>query len=126
MGLILLGVLLVILGFLVNVLDLAPGSILRTVGWILIIVGVVLAFLDLLRDAARYRPGGSLAGEDANITLIIWGIGAILVGLLVDVFTSASGGIFRTVGWVLIVVGILLTLIEIAREPRHRAWRYRA
>ena len=123
MGLILLGVFLVIVGFLVNALDLLPGSILRVVGWLLIIVGVVLAFLDLLRDAARARPGTSLAGDEPNITFIVWGIGAIVIGLLLDVFTGVSGGILRTVGWVLIIMGIVLTLIDIAREPRHRTWR---
>lgn len=129
MGLILFGVLLVILGFLVNVLDIASGGILRTVGWVIIIVGVAVALLDLLRDAARYRPRGAvpaLESEGPNITFIVWGIGLIVIGLLVDIFTFAGGGILRTVGWLLIIVGILLTLIDIAREPRHRSWRPRA
>jgi hypothetical protein len=124
MGLILLGVLLVILGFILNVLDILPGSILRTVGWILIIVGVVLALLDILRDSARYRTG-SVGAQETHITFIIWGIAIIVAGLLVDVFTAASGGILRTVGWVLVIVGIVLALIDIAREPRHRSWRQR-
>jgi hypothetical protein len=125
MGFILLGVLLVILGFLVNVLDLASGGILRTVGWVLIIVGVVLALLDVLRDAARSRPGGALQSEGANITFIVLGIGLIVLGLVVDIFTRAGGGILSTLGWVLIIVGIVLTFIDIAREPRHRSWRRR-
>lgn len=126
MGLILLGILLVLAGFIVNVLDVLPGSIMRTVGWVLIIVGVVLAFLDLLRDAARYRPrGGILVADDAKVTFIVWGIGLIIVGLLFDAFL-AGGGILRTVGWVMILVGILLTLVDIAREPRHRTWHYHA
>jgi hypothetical protein len=125
MGFILLGVLLVILGFVVNVLDLASGGILRAVGWILIIVGVVLALVDILRDAARYRPGGALPSEAANFTFILWGIGLIVLGLLVDIFTRAGGGILATLGWVLIIVGIVLTFVDIARELRHRRWRQR-
>jgi hypothetical protein len=129
MGLILAGVFLVIVGFLVNVLDLLPGTIMRTVGWILIIVGVALAFLDILRDAARARPGAvgtALRTDDTKITFIVWGIGLIVFGLLVDIFTSASGGILRTLGWLLIIAGIILAFIDIAREPRHRTLRYRA
>ncbi len=125
MGLILLGVLLVIAGFLVNVLDLLPGTIMRTVGWVLIIVGVVVAFLDILADAARSRPAGALASEDTRFTFIIWGIGLVVLGLLVDIFTSAGGGILRTLGLVLVLAGIVLAFIDIAREPRHRTLRYR-
>lgn len=125
MGLILLGVLLVIAGFLVNALDLLPGGILRAVGWILIIVGVVIAFFDLLADAARSRPGAALGSDDAKFTFVIWGIGLIVVGLLVDIFTSAGGGILRTLGLLLVLAGILVAIIDIAREPRHRTLRYR-
>ena len=126
MGLILLGVLLVIVGFLVNALDLLPGTILRVVGWVLIIVGVVVAFLDILADAAWSRPGAALGSQDTKFTFILWGIGLIVLGLLVDIFTSAGGGLLRTLGLLLVLAGIILAFIDIAREPRHRRLRYRA
>jgi hypothetical protein len=122
MGLIIVGLLLVIAGFIVNVLDVLPGTVMRAVGWILIAVGAVLLFLDLLRDAARSRP---LAGgaDEPQLTFIVWGIGLIILGLLLDVFTSLGGGLLRTVGLVLIVAGIVIALIDIARQPRYRIAR---
>jgi uncharacterized protein YjeT (DUF2065 family) len=54
MGLILLGIFLVIVGIIVNFMDILPGGNLRLLGWVLVAVGVLVAIFDFARGP-RYR-----------------------------------------------------------------------
>ncbi|HVL87435.1 MAG TPA: DUF1328 domain-containing protein [Candidatus Thermoplasmatota archaeon] len=53
---------------------------------------------------------------------VYWGIGLIILGLLIGLLGGPFGGTISNIGWLLLIVGVVLAVLDFLTGRRVRAY----